>query len=297
MRQEGVLWMNITNPTEADAQYLRKKFKFHPLNLEDCLSKTERPKIDEYGKYLFMILHFPVWNPRLKRMSVAEVSFFLSSDFIIAIHSEKIPEISSFFEKIKKKGKNDLFKKGTSFILYEILSNIFEKLPYTLDRLLKSSRKIEKEIFEKGGRDLLKEIMNLKRDVIIFRRIISPERLVLAALEHKHKKYVRENSEFYFDDIVDNIERTWGSLEALKETIENLQETNENIISHETNNVIKILTIFSAIMLPITFVTSFYGMNIHLPFENSEYAGEIVLFFILMIGFGMFYFFRWKKWI
>ena len=301
IRKNGICWIDIINPSETDIHYLKKKFKFHPLNLEDCISKTERSKIDEYGKYLFMILHFPVWNQKLKRISVNQANFFLSADYIITIHSEKVPEISNFFTKVKKKGKDDLFEKGTSFILYEILSNVFGKLSDTLDKVLSITRKIEKEIFDSSSatqKDLLREIMNIKRDIILFRRVISPERLVLVALEHKHKKYVKENLEFYFDDIVDDVERTWGNLEALKETIENLQETNENIMSHETNNVIKVLTIFSVIMLPITFITSFYGMNVHsLPFEKSEYAAEIIGASLVLIGVGMFSFFRWKRWI
>jgi len=299
MKHGDISWIDIAEPTAANAQYLKRKFKLHPLNLEDCLSKTERPKIDDHGDHLFIILHFPIWDERAKKLSVVEASFFLSSNFLITVHSGKIPEFSQIFKKQKKANKKkEFFEKGTSFMLYEILSDIFDKLPYTLDRLLKRSRRIEREIFDGGAKkDLLLEIMNLKRDAILFRRIISPERLVLVALEHKHKKYVKENLELYFDDIVDDVERTWGGLEALKETIENLQETNENMISHETNHVIKILTVFSVIMLPTTFITSFYGMNIHLPFENSKYAPEIILGIIFLLGISMFGFFKWKKWI
>jgi len=298
IKHQNLLWTNINSLDSKDANYIHEKFDIHHLNLEDCFSESEQPKIDEYGDYLFLVLRIPFYNKNKQKATVIKTQFFLGKDFLISIHDKKIDKVEKFFEKLrtKKETRDEYFSKGTSFILYKILSKTFDLLGTSLDNLLLKSRRLEKEIFEtKDKRVLLKKIMDLKRDAILFRRLISPARFVLVSLEHKHKKYVKENFEFYFDDIVDSVEKIWSLLEALKETTENMQDTVESLISHETNDVIKVLTIFSAIMLPLTFITSFYGMNVHLPFEDSEYAFEIIGGITIFCAILMFIYFKIKK--
>jgi magnesium transporter len=143
---------------------------------------------------------------------------------------------------------------------------------------------------------MLKDILNIKKNIIVFRRVIAPQRSVIAQIEHKNKKFLPESLEIYFDDVVDKIEKIWNSLENLKELVASLQETNESIISHTTNNVIKILTIFSVVMLPLTFLTGLYGMNVALPMADRTETFFMLTALMVLVVATMLGFFKYKKW-
>jgi len=157
---------------------------------------------------------------------------------------------------------------------------------------------LEQEVFSlEYTKDRLKDILLLKKDLINFRRIIMPQRAVIAQLEHKNQKFLPEKLEVYFDDIVDKIEKIWNNIENLQELTTSVQESNESIISHNTNNIIKTLTILSVIMLPLTFITGFYGMNIHgLWYAESTNSVWLVAGLIAFVAFAMILYFKMRKW-
>lgn len=293
-------WISINNPDEKSTAYLKKHYKFHRLDLEDCLSETQRPKIDEYEDYLFMVLHVPVRQGRKKQIETSELDIFIGQNFVITLHNDN-PIINKVFQdcKKKKKIKEDYMGNGSGYFLYMIIDDLFEAGFPLIDDLSKQVNELEREVFdEERSRDRLKEILLMKKDVINFRRIIMPQRAIIAQLEHKNKKFLPENLDIYFDDIVDKIERIWNNLENLQELLSSLQDTNESLISHNTNNVIKILTIFSVIMLPLTFITGFYGMNIQtLPYAHSAFSLPIITAILVGIVVIMISYFRYRKWL
>ncbi len=300
-KDKDFTWVSINSPNEKAMAYLKKTYKFHHLDLEDCLSEIhQRPKIDDYEDYLFMILHAPVRQGGKKLLKSSELYIFIGQNFVITIHNNN-PIIKSVFEKCKKKKKvkEEYMGKGTGYFLYMIVDDLFEAGFPLLDDLGKHLNELEREVFDEDySKDRLKEILIFKKDIINFRRIIMPQRAIVAQLEHKNKKFLPEKLDVYFDDIVDKIEKIWNNLENLQELASSLQETNESIISHNTNNVIKILTLFSVVMLPLTFITGFYGMNIStLPYaENTQshfiISGIIIGVAVLMIGY-----FKYRKWL
>lgn len=300
VRFEKLRWLNIVRPSEADIKYLGKKFKFHHLDLEDCLSVNQRPKIDEYPDYLFIILHLPVVNKRTKRIESSEVRFFVLKDVLVTIHNNN-PTVSKIFEACRKKKdmKSEYMSAGSGYLLYIIVNELFGAGFPILDSLSENLVDMEQDVFDQDfHRDKLKEILSLKKDIINFRRIIIPQRAVVAQLEHKNNKYSPDNLEIYFDDIVDSIEKIWSVLENLKELAESLHETNETIISHNTNNIIKVLTVFSVIMLPLTVITGFYGMNLQgLPYASTSNPVWIVSGIMFLVVAVMLLYFKIRKWI
>ena len=188
---------------------------------------------------------------------------------------------------------------GSGFLLYEIIDSMLDEGFRLVDYISNNTHVIEKSVFNVDAtrKDMLKDILILKKDIITFRRVVSPQRTVIAQLEHKNKKFLPENLELYFDDLVDKVEKTWSNLESMKDLVMSIQETHESIISHTTNNVIKVLTIFSVIMLPLTVLTGFYGMNVSLPFEQHEAAYMIVIGGMIVIIGAMLGYFRWRKWL
>jgi magnesium transporter len=298
-------WINLEQPSKEELDALGKKYKFHELDLEDCLEERERPKIDEYDKYLFIILQFPTYNKRHHRFDTEQLNIFIGQNYLITVHNGKFKALNEVFESCKNslKTRKVFFseKAGTGYLLYEIISVLFNAIFPVTDKIQLSIKQIEDKIFEsKHAKDELFNIMILKKNVITLRKIILPQRSVVAALEHKQRRFLPEDLEIYFDDVVDQIESIWNILGTQKEVVESLEDTNESLLSHNINLTMRTLTVFSAIMLPLTFLTGLFGMNVKLPF--AEAMSEIQNFwFIIWIMIGtvalMFGMFKWKKWL
>lgn len=293
-------WMNLVRPEPKLLEKLRNEHDFHELDMEDCLSDTQRSKIDDYKDYLFIILHVPFYDKRKHQVVSDEIDIFIKSNLIITVHDGTHKPLEKFFASLQSstKLKKEMMGHGSGFLLYEILDTMYSNAFPMLDALERSVTNLEKEVFNLSSQhDMLKDILNTKKNIITFRRIIAPQRSVIAQIEHKNKKFLPDSLEVYFDDVVDKVEKTWANLENLKELIESLQDTNESIISHTTNNVIKILTVFSVMMLPLTVLTGLYGMNVALPLDNDPAAFLMILIIMFGISSGMLGYFKWKGWI
>ena len=295
----------MVEPTKEELAALARKYRFHELDLEDCLQLTERPKIDEYEKYLFIILQFPVYSKRHHRFDTEQLNIFIGPNYLITVHQGKLPALNEIAEACRKSVKSrKLFfgdRQGTGYLLYEIISVLFNAIFPITDKIQLSIKTIEDEIFEsKRARDELFNIMILKKNVITLRKILLPQRSVVAALEHKQKRFLPEDLVIYFDDIVDQIESLWNILGTQKEIVESLEDTNESLLSHNINLTMRTLTVFSAIMLPLTFLTGLFGMNVKLPFTDAQLSIEhfwSILTIMGLVGIMFFVLFKWKNWI
>jgi len=300
LKYKKLQWINAVGLQLEDLEKMRKKFKFHPLDLDDCLSEIQRPKIDEYDKYIFIVLHFPYYDKRKKVIKMVEVDIFVGSNFFITLHDGH-NDLQKIFTKCKEKlrVKKDYMAKGSGYLLYMVIDDLFESCFPMLDKIVITITALEKDVFDLvAHKEMLRDILIIKKDIINFRRIIIPQRSMIAQLEHKSKKFVAEDLDLYFDDVVDKVEKIWGSLENYKELIMSLQETHESLISYRTNYVIRILTIFSVIMLPLTFITGLYGMNIvGIPFAADGDSFQKVSLLMLGVAIMMLVYFKFKKWI
>ena len=295
---KNLKWYDFSSENHKTVDFLAVKFKFHPLDLEDCRTEIQRPKIDEYPNYLFIVLHFPVWNNKKGRITTEEVDIFIGQNFVVTLHEGALSPLEKIREKCQTNvGKKKYLRKGSGYFLYQLTSALFDYCFPLIDKMWRQADAIERDVFdEEGVRDLLKDIMLLKKNIISFRRIIQPERPVISALEHKNKKFLPETLEVYFDDVVDKIEKQWNSLDSLKEVAETLQDANESLISHRSGETIKVLTIFSVIMLPLTLISGIFGMNVELPFQENPVAFIAIAGVMISTVVGMFIYFKWKKW-
>lgn len=292
-------WINIVNPTQDDIDYLEDKFDFHHLDFEDCLTTNQRAKIDRYDDYLFLILHLPV---KASDGSIAsqELDIFVTDNTVITLH-QNIDVLNKLFEDARDKiqVQENLMNQSPGYLIYTILNSLYETGFTLLDSLTAEASELEKEVFDIDlTTDKLKDILALKKDLINFRRIILPQRSVIAQLEHIYMgSNNNEDLEVYFDNIVDKIEKIYSILENQKEIVASLQETNEAIIFHNTNNIIRVLTVFSVIMMPLSVITGFFGMNVDLPIANNPIAYFAILIFMFAVLAIMLIFFRFKKWL
>ena len=236
------------------------------------MSRNQRPKIDEYPDYLFIILHFPIFDKQVGRLNAGELDLFVGPDFIITLPNQPLKPVQYLFERCRtnEEVREQLFSKGTGYLLYQIVDQAFDYCFPMLRKIGNKLEQLEEEIFIGRGEEIVRDISNVKQEIINFRKIVRPQRPVLRDLERTKQRYMREELEVYFDDIVDASERIWDMLENYKEVVVALDETNESVISHRVNEILRVLTAISVIVLPLTFIASLWGMNVGVPGEGDR---------------------------
>ncbi len=289
-------WVNIEHPTERETEYLAQNYPFHPLDLDDCLSRIQRPKIDEYKDYLFLVFHFPVYNPEARVTTTSQLSVFIGENYLITLHKGELKPLVKLFREcqIDEESRQEYFSLGPGFLLYRIIDRLVDYCLPILNKILENIESIEDNIFSDGMRGSVRGISVVRRDIISFRRIIWPMRAVVGALEPKVRRFVKKDLAVYFGDVVDHVDKIWDALDECKEVIEGLSDTHDSLATNRTNEVMRLLTVIATILLPITVVASIFGMNIPLPFQDSDYSLVFVFLIMLVTIVGMLYFFRRK---
>jgi len=293
-------WVNIEGATERETEYLARNYPFHPLDLDDCLSRIQRPKIDEYKDYLFLVFHFPIFNEAVRVTTPSQLSVFISGKYLITLHKGELKPLVKLFREcqIDNESRQEYFSQGSGYLLYRIIDRLVDYCLPILNKIGDNIENVENNIFSDGVRGAIREISVLRRDIISFRRIIWPMRAVIGTLEPKLRHFTKMDMAVYFGDVTDHVDKMWDALDEYKEVIEGLNDTHDSLATNRTNEVMRMLTIIATILLPITVVASIFGMNIPLgPFKDSPYASLYVLLICLAIISGMLYFFRRQHWV
>ena len=222
----GLRWVNIERPGALERTWLEENFDFHALDLEDVLSRNQRPKIDVYDDYLFIVLHFPVFDPAAGRLGTGELDLFVGPGYLVTIPNQPLQPVEYLFERCRAKEemREQLFSRGSGYLLYRLVDDSFD---YCFPMLRKIGNKLdalEDDIFEGRSEEVVRDISNVKQEIINFRKVIRPQRPVLRDLEKVKQRYLAPDLdlEIYFDDIVDAHERIWDMLENYKEVVEAL---------------------------------------------------------------------------
>lgn len=295
-------WIYIEIPTTQNVEYLARNFNFHPLNLDDVLSRVQRPKIDEYPDHLFIVLHFPVYDKENRVTHPSEVDIFISENYVITINkSGDLKPLAKFFKecRLDDTTRNNYMCRSSGFLFYHILDALANYCFPILDKVVDNAEKLEDLIFARPVPETVHEIMMIRRDLISFRRVIHPQISVVEALEREEYPFFKEDQDIYFGDIADHIRKIWDGLEDCKEVVDGLADTSNWLTSHRIQEIMRVLTIVMAIMAPATLIASIYGMNIHLPGGGVEgfLPLGIVLFIMFGIAAAMVWFFRRRHWI
>lgn len=298
IKTKQIIWEHIIKPTQKETDYLKKTYDFHPLDLEDCLVKVQRPQISEYPHYVFFILTFPVYNRKKHEIESAEIDFFIGSKFLVTISDGKIETLDNFFNEISHNSQSKEKYMNTShpvFLLYEVLHRLQNYTMPMLDHISREIEDIEKRIFKGEEKKIVIEILHTKRNIVDFRRIVQAHKNIIKKLMNTHTKFFMPNKlNVYFTNILDRTKDIWDILETQKENINAFQETNESLISYKLNDIMKILTIISVIMIPANLVASIFGMNTNNgPTENFYLILATMMFMMLIF----LIYFRKKTWL
>jgi magnesium transporter len=296
---EGLRWINIERPRGVDRAWLEERYDFHPLDYEDVFSRNQRPKVDEYEGYLFVVLHFPRFDKAVGRLNAAELDVFVGPDYIVTLPNERLDPVEYLFERCRTREeiRDQLFSKGPGYLLYKIVDDNVDASFPMLNKIGNKLERIEDDIFEAAAsREVVRDISDVKQEIINFRKVVRPQRAALRDLE-RTKRYIPDDLDVYFDDINDANERIWDMLENFKEVSEALEATNESALSHRLNDVLRVLTAFSVIMLPLTLISGIWGMNVKVPGAGTTHAFWLILGGMVIVVVGMVAFFRRRGWL
>jgi len=306
LHADGLTWIHLDRPSQEEAQALAHRFGWHPLDVEDVMSRRERPKVDVYSEeestgYLFGVLHFPVYNAIVGRLDAGELDFFLGPDYLVTLPTVDLKPVTRLFQRVYEndEARHNLFSRGSGRLLYEVLDDLYDYCFPILDKIGGKLRQIDEEIDEitPRAKERVRDIHKVKQEIISYRKIVRPQRPTLRQLERQVERFLPDELELYFDDIVDANERIWDHLDNYKEVVEALEDTNESLISHQQNDILYVLTIFSVVMLPLTFITGFFGMNVRFPGFDSWVGFVVTIGLMLVVLVSMLGFFRYKRWL
>lgn len=300
----GFTWINILNPRKPEIDYLRKKYKFDELDLRDSQASNiaQRPKFVIRSNYSFLILQFPLYNKKTRTIDAEEINFFIGNGFIITCHKNNLPplvELTNLCLADKFYREQYLSDQNTA-LLYEIIVRLQEYCYPILDHTSLDIKNIENNIFKEREREMVKETLLIKRNILNFRKIMEAHKDVLQKLSRAKISYLDySDMKNYYNDLIENTKNIWDILNGQKEMIEALEQTNTALISFKLGDVMRFLTIFSVIIFPLNLLAALFSMKPDqgMPFVDNPYGFWIVLAFITLVALVMFTYFKRKRWL
>jgi magnesium transporter len=289
-----LIWLDIENPNKNTMQFLRGHFNFHPLDIEDCLSVIERPKLDEYDDYFFLVLHIPLFIKQTRRLIPFTVNIFIGNNFLVTVHQGLCKPIQTTYDHLIE--DQSILERGSGYLLHRILDALIDYNFPILNRIYRNIQNVEDDIFKKPSTKNVRTILLIRTNILTFRNIVFPQRKLLKTLEIKDMDFLIEALEVYFSDLVDHIEKIWDTLENYKELVEGVHEAHQSLLSNKINDIMRTLTIFSVVILPLTLISGVYGMNIGLPLMSFPWAFFIIIATMIIISIGMLIYFKFKDW-
>jgi magnesium transporter len=301
-KRAKISWTNINNPGKEELDYLRKKYGFSLKHLQTSSAKTiaHRPMIYQEDGYLFLILHFPV----IKGNTIisGEIEFFIGHGFLITLHNDIVKPLNLFFNSCKKNEGTLLSYnlESSAILLYEILEKLMLESYNLLDQNSVIINEVETTIFSRKQRKANSDILALRRNILNLRKIIQNHKNILKKLMEMKSTIVPEKeikSHYYI--LLEHSKRIWEHSEIQKETIDALYDTNESILNFRLNEIMKALTIFSIVLLPLTLIASIFGMNTQksMPFVSETNGFSIILSMMGISAILIILFLIKKKWL
>lgn len=293
-----IFWLDVEMPTLAEMDHLRRTYDFHPLALDDCLSRVQLPKVDDYDDYLFLVLHFPIFNREARLTVGSQVSVFVSGNYVVTVHKGDLRPLTKLFKDCEDSEavRKAVMGHSSGYLLYRVLDGLVDYCFPILNRLIEAVDTLEARVLDTAAKGLPGELSVTKRDILAYRRIVRPQFQALELLEKKEYPFLKVDPDVYFGDLADHVRVIAVELEDLKEVVESLQNTHVSLTTHRTSEVMRLLTIIATIMLPLSVLSGLYGMNVNLPLDESRYAFGAVIAVMAAIAGGMLFFFRSRRW-
>jgi magnesium transporter len=290
------LWLDLEAPTQQEAEVLSQVFNFHPLAIEDCWHEPQAPKLDDYGDYLFIVVHGVRYDASADDFTTHELNIFLGSNYLVTFHAFHSRSIEATQQTIRRNAS--VMGRGMDFLLHQVLDRVVDNYFPKLEILEDKIETLERLVFTDPGSRVLTTIFEVRRHVIHLKRLVSQEREVLITLSQGEYPFVSQKAQIYFKDIYDHLFRIVDIGDNHMETLNIILQAYLSMISNKLNNTMRVLTVIATLMLPLTVITGVYGMNFeYMPELKSPYGYPAVLLFMLLVAGAMLYYFRRQNWL
>lgn len=290
----------IFHPEKKTIERLHKNYGIHPIHLDDIISPLQRPKVDYEDNYIYFVVHLPEYDQLKQKIGFVEVDFILTHSDVLVFPPRQFKPLSDIISQLRKDKnlRKHWFNKGAGFLLYNIIDKLVDAIFPVVEELEKEVDEIDRQVFTDQAKTAIEKISFLRRNAIFFQTLIKPELNYFTVIKDKEHPLLNKEIKIYFTNISDHLTKIWDRLEDVRELIDNLSTTFETYFSFKTNETIKILTIFSVILMPLTLLSSIYGMNLtFLPLADHPFALMILSFFMIGMVISMVFVFKFKRWI
>ncbi len=295
----SITWLDIQRPGVAEMQYLKERYPFHQLSLDDCLSVIQIPKLDEFEDHLFLVLHFPRFDKQRRLTIPSEVDVFVGANYVVTVHAGDLRPLVKLFHDCQASDaiRQEVMSRGSGYLLYRILDNLVDNSFPILSKIVENVNFVEQQVFETRGQKLIREMAMLRRDILSYLRLVRPQIDVMEEMEEKDFSFLKVQENIYYGDLADHMRRIRNELETLREVVDGLYDTYGSLAVHRTNDIIRVLTVAATVLLPFLLITSLYGMNVALPWGDKSWAFSLLILVNVVIGAGLLAFFTIRRWL
>jgi magnesium transporter len=296
--ESGVwVWVDLDSPTPEEARILTDVFHFHDLAVEDALSETHHPKIESYGSFLYLILHGIDFSASEHCFRTRDIDFFLGTQYLVTVHAGVSRSVGKVNEVC---GRNDrVLGEGPGALLYRIVDTMVDNYRPEVDKLEERLDQLEDEVFEHPDTQLARRILDFKRDVSSLRQVVMPQRDAIGRLARREFPMIDEQLAYRFRDVYDHLVRLSDESMFFQDRVSSILDAHLSAVSNQLNQVMKVLTVFTTLAMPLAVLTGVYGMNVPLPHfpggEGSQFWWVMGMMFA--ISGVMLLFFRRRHWI
>jgi magnesium transporter len=292
---EGRKWIDVQQPTEEKMALLAERFGLHKLAVEDCLHLDQRPKLEEYPNHQFIVLQgFTAASKDVCELTLHEHHFFLAHDWLISVHEFPFVGLDAVRKRVVDDPRATL-ERGTDFVLYMLADGLVDAQFPILDAFSDELEDLETAIFEQVEKSHLQRIFELKRTLVMVRRVLSPQRDVVGLLSRRGMVHIHERTTLYFRDVYDHLVRLYEQIDAGRDIVGNVMDGYLSMVANKTNDITKQLTIFATLFLPLSFIVGFFGQN----FEMLSSKGYYYAMWVMILGFpvALILWFKHKQWL
>lgn len=300
LKGPSVTWIDIQDPKKEDIEYLQKEFNFHHLVLDQLIPPSWSTKVEVFPNHLLLILFFPVYNKEKRESRPQELDIIVTKDILVTTHYNSVLILKEVFDRcnLYAEEKERWMTRSAGYLLYHILHALWNGCSAKISRIDKKIAAIEESIFKGKEREMLKEISIVKTNIMSFWKIVRPQKGPFTSLRDTSGEFFGSEFTPYFSNLRNHWARVASSLLAHRDTIEALENTNSALLNHKTNEIVKILTIFSVIVLPLVILSQIFGMNTSsLPFQDDPKGFWIITTVMILGMFAFFLYFKRKKWL
>ncbi len=293
---EGLLWLDMEDLTNEDAELLSNVFCFHPLAVADCTSKNiHPPKIDDFEQYVFIIVHGINYHIESEVVETTELALFLGKNYVVTSHDIPMRSVSSVLDRVRKDGRP--MRRGADFLAHDLIDALVDNIMPTINGIDEENDRLEAEALHEPKRETLTSIMQVKRSVLALTRVTLPQREIMNGLSRGDYPFISERAQIYYRNIYDHLVRIEMLTLGLRDMAESVLSTYLSSVSNRMNEVMKVLTLIATIFIPLTFIVGIYGMNFaNMPELQWTYGYFVILIVMAVIGISLAVYFKRRRW-